>query len=112
MRTIAFTAFGILVLAYVVFVVPMMLRFFEYCGRVAVATGRVAEWQSSKYIDDGRFNAFQMEQWGALMRKDHVNLSDRTLIDEGEILSRRLRASRTYAIALVVLAAILDVTTR
>jgi len=112
MRSIGFGVFAMLFAAYAAFAIPAMLRFYKYCELVASATGRSRENHSLKAVDDGGFNAFQLEQWRALRSGTYRQLQDEQLISEGHAISKRIRLMYVLGLALIAFLATVDLTTK
>jgi hypothetical protein len=99
-------------LAYAAFSIPLLLRFKKWCDRVAVATERVDENLSGKEQDESGGNAFHREQLRALRTGEYISLQDPCLVEEGHVLSKRIRLMYFLAVALVAAFAVLDIGTR
>jgi hypothetical protein len=111
-RNIALTSFALLFLAYAAFSIPLILRFRKWCDSVALATNRTDENASVKAQDESGGNAFHREQLRVLRTGEYTKLQEPNLVQEGHVLSKRIRLMYLLAVALVISFALIDITTR
>jgi len=77
------TACGICLVCWVVMAIRYSQHFDQYCDRVAVVEGRLAERRSKWRFEDGS-NVFEIEQAWRLLRRPYLASSDQNLREVGD----------------------------
>jgi hypothetical protein len=80
---VSVTACGICLICWVVMAVRYSQHFDQYCDRVAVVEGRLAERRSKWRFEDGS-NVFEIEQAWRLLRRPYLASGDQSLRAVGD----------------------------
>jgi hypothetical protein len=100
---------ALLAFALIGFSLKAVFEFRSYCGAVAKAQGRTAEFETVYGTDENTLNSYEREQFRQLMKEDFENLDDKQLVVRGRRLATRLKLLRMLTIMFVVVVGIIYV---